>query len=82
MLVLRRDDSGRGGGAPILMQPEAERLVEDLKPIKLEEVGSMKWTQYHQTLEKLNMQAQLCVMHQADEFVVEVRCIVICMSRL
>jgi hypothetical protein len=67
-----RSEDGARGGAPILMQPEAERLVEDLRPIKFEEVGSMKWTKYHQTLEKLNMQAQLCVMNQSDEFVVEV----------
>jgi len=58
-------------GAPIMMQSEAVRLVEDLKPIKLEEVGTKQWTKYHQTLERLNMQAQLSVMHQSDEFVVE-----------
>jgi len=58
-------------GAPIMMQNEAERLVEDLKPIKLEEIGTKQWTKYHQTLERLNMQAQLSVMQQSDEFVVE-----------
>ena len=37
----------------------------------IEEVGTAAWTRQHQNLEKLNMQAQICVMNQADEFVVE-----------
>jgi len=60
-----------GKGAPIVLQPEADRLIEDLKPIKLEDVGTKAWTRYHQTLERLNMQAQLSVMHNSDEYVVE-----------
>jgi hypothetical protein len=57
--------------ASVLLQPEAERLVEELRLMTIEEVGTAAWTKQHQNLEKLNMQAQICVMNQADEFVVE-----------
>lgn len=30
-------------GAPIILQPEADRLVEGLKPVKLEDIGSKSW---------------------------------------
>lgn len=53
------------------MQPEADRLVEQLKVIKLEEIGGKAWMKQHQTIEKLNMQAQMCVMQNSDEFVIE-----------
>ena len=59
------------GKSSVLLQPEAERLVEELRLMTIEEVGTPAWTKQHQTLEKLNMQAQICVMNQADEFVVE-----------
>jgi hypothetical protein len=42
--------------APILLPPEAERLVESIRPIKLEDIGGKEWSQQHQNLEKLNMQ--------------------------
>jgi hypothetical protein len=57
--------------ASVLLQPEAVRLVEDLKLFALEEVGTSAWTKQHQNIEKLNMQAQVSVMNNADEFVVE-----------
>ena len=57
--------------ASVLLQPEAERLVEELKVFDIAEVGTSAWTRQHQNLEKLNMQAQICVMNQSDEFVVE-----------
>ena len=57
--------------ASVLMQPEAERMVEDIRLLTIEEIGTAAWTKQHQSLEKLNMQAQICVMNQADEFVVE-----------
>ena len=57
--------------ASVLLQPEAERMVEELRLMTIDEVGSSAWTKQHQNLEKLNMQAQICVMNQADEFVVE-----------
>lgn len=62
--------SGEAKG-PVLMQPEADRLVEQLKVIKLEEIGGKAWMKQHQTIEKLNMQAQMCVMQNSDEFVIE-----------
>ena len=55
----------------VLLQPEAERLVEEIKVYGIEDIGTAGWTRQHQNLEKLNMQAQVCVMNQADEFVVE-----------
>lgn len=57
--------------ASVLMQPEAERMVQELRLMPLEELGAAAWTKQHQTLEKLNMQAQISVMNQGDEFVVE-----------
>ena len=57
--------------ASVLLQPEAERMVEELRLMKLEDVGAPAWTKQHQALEKLNMQAQISVMNQGDEFVVE-----------
>ena len=42
--------------APILLPPEAERLVESIRPIKLEDIGGKEWSRQHQNLEKLNMQ--------------------------
>ena len=50
--------------APILLPPEAERLVEGIRPIKLEDIGGKEWSQQHQNLEKLNM--QVCFA-QSDE---------------
>ena len=57
--------------ASVLLQPEAERMVQDIRLIQLDAVGTASWTKQHQNLEKLNMQAQVCVMNQGDEFVVE-----------
>jgi hypothetical protein len=57
--------------ASVLMQPEAERMVQELRLMTLEDVGATAWTKQHQALEKLNMQAQISVMSQGDEFVVE-----------
>jgi hypothetical protein len=53
--------------ASVLMQPEAERMVQELRLMPLEEVGAAAWTKQHQALEKLNMQAQISVMNQGDE---------------
>ena len=45
--------------SPILLPAEVERLVENIQPIKLEDVGGKIWNRQHQTLEKLNMQVIL-----------------------
>eukprot|EP00290_Baffinella_frigidus_P019917 CAMPEP_0180210312 /NCGR_PEP_ID=MMETSP0987-20121128/12042_1 /TAXON_ID=697907 /ORGANISM="non described non described, Strain CCMP2293" /LENGTH=465 /DNA_ID=CAMNT_0022167189 /DNA_START=37 /DNA_END=1432 /DNA_ORIENTATION=+ len=63
--------SGNARDAPLLNAPEAERMVEEFKVWTIDDVGRKGWVKYHQELEKLNMQAQLSVMNQSDEFVVE-----------
>ncbi len=45
--------------APILLPSEAERLVESILPIKLEDIGTRNWSRQHQHLEKLNMQVSV-----------------------
>eukprot|EP00960_Hanusia_phi_P073438 768013-Hanusia_phi.AAC.9 len=73
----------------LMVQGEAERLVEEIRVFGIEEVGLKAWTKQHQVLEKLNMQAQISVMNQADEFVVEalidlekistlIHCLIVC----
>ena len=54
-----------------MLAPEAERIVEGLRVWKVDEVARKGWMRYHQELEKLNMQAQISVTSQSDEFVVE-----------
>lgn len=55
----------------VMLQPEAERLVENLIPFKVKDVGSKRWMAQHEDLERLNVQAQQSILTQTDEFVVE-----------
>jgi hypothetical protein len=57
------------GGSQVLLAPEAERMVEELKAIDIKEIGSSAWLDQHEALQKLNMQAHQSVLHKADEFV-------------
>lgn len=51
---------------------EAEAYAENLKLYDVKSVGSSKWLQQHEYLEKLNVQAHVNVTTDADEFVQEV----------
>ncbi|GAQ87507.1 hypothetical protein KFL_003580010 [Klebsormidium nitens] len=53
----------------LLTAPEAERLVDQLQPFDVDDVGSMAWLQQHDVLEKLNIQAHHNALAHADEFV-------------
>mmetsp|Transcript_24978 Transcript_24978/g.82320 ORF Transcript_24978/g.82320 Transcript_24978/m.82320 type:complete len:423 (-) Transcript_24978:1254-2522(-) len=72
-----------------MVQGEAERLVEEIRVFGIEEIGLKAWTKQHQVIEKLNMQAQISVMNQSDEYVVEalidhekistlIHCLIVC----
>jgi zinc finger MYND domain-containing protein 10 len=70
--------SGIGGGegltdpsAPVLLQPEAERLIENLRTFSLREVGSEKWIEQHEVIEKLNLQAHQSARANSEDFVLE-----------
>jgi zinc finger MYND domain-containing protein 10 len=70
-------DSTLGGmsvsdpSAPVLLQPEAERLVEGLTPMSLREVGTEKWMKQHEVIEKLNLQAHQSARANSEDFVLE-----------
>ena len=57
--------------APVLMQPEAERLIETLQPMSLREVGTEKWMKQHEVIEKLNLQAHQSARTNSEDFVLE-----------
>jgi hypothetical protein len=50
---------------------ETERLVQTLKKFNLTDIGGMKWTAQHETLEKLNIQAHKNINIQSEEYVSE-----------
>lgn len=49
--------AGRAGA--VLTAGEAERLVESLRPMGVEDVGSGPWMEQRGWIEKLNLQARL-----------------------
>lgn len=54
-----------------LLAPDAQRLVESLRPFPLAEIGSKAWLNQHTAVEKLNLQAQHSIVKQGDEYVIE-----------
>lgn len=58
-------------GNGILSIFEAEGYVNSLEPLDVKEVGSDKWMQQHDYLEKLNIQAHHNALSKHDEFVVD-----------
>ncbi|TMW59277.1 hypothetical protein Poli38472_004346 [Pythium oligandrum] len=60
------------GPAYLVMPPEAEQLIEQLKNMPLEAIGASKdWIAYHHIIEKLNLQAHQSAARKQDNFVVE-----------
>ena len=57
--------------SPVLDHTTTERFVEELKKFRIEEVGSSRWMEQHERLERLNQQAHQCAASNTDEYVVE-----------
>lgn len=55
----------------MLSAAEAERIIDQLAPLTIEEVGSQKWHTQHEWIERLNIQAHYNAQTHSDEFVVE-----------
>ncbi|MEW5307426.1 MAG: hypothetical protein WDW36_009824 [Sanguina aurantia] len=71
-LLLRGQLSSVNGVTQGLLNAhEAERLIDQLQPISIEEVGSSRWHTQHDAIEKLNLQAHCNAQSHSDEFVVE-----------
>ena len=56
---------------PVVSAYDAERLVESLTKFNIDEIGSKKWFEQHENLEKLNLQAHQHAMTNSDEYVLE-----------
>lgn len=56
---------------PVLYASEAEAYVQSLETFDLTDIGSSKWLQQHEYVEKLNMQALCNAFQNEDEFVKE-----------
>ncbi|GLI58538.1 hypothetical protein VaNZ11_000280 [Volvox africanus] len=71
--LLRRGQQPQGAGEAqtLLSAPEAERILEQLAPLTIEEVGGRKWHTQHEWIERLNLQAHYNAQAHSDEFVVE-----------
>ncbi|KAI8912721.1 hypothetical protein EDD86DRAFT_245594 [Gorgonomyces haynaldii] len=50
---------------------EAERLVQSLVKLDLEDVGSTKWMIQHEAIERLNIQAHRNVQNNSEEYITE-----------
>ncbi|ESN99688.1 hypothetical protein HELRODRAFT_176448 [Helobdella robusta] len=55
----------------VLLAPEAEAYVESLSIFDVTEIGSPRWLQQHEYVEKLNMQAMCNALQNEDEFIKE-----------
>lgn len=62
---------GTSGEFQVLLCAEAEGYVRSLTPFDIPDVGSVRWCQQHEYLEKLNMQAVISASKEEDEFVKE-----------
>ena len=60
---------GAGGG--FLGAHDAERLIESLRDFEVDDVGSARWTEQRENLERLNVQAHHNAVTHSDEFVKE-----------
>merc|ERR1712179_564716 len=54
-----------------LLPTEAEAYIEALDTFQLKDIGSQKWSQQHEYIEKINMQAVINAANQEDEFIKE-----------
>eukprot|EP00667_Euglena_gracilis_P026491 EG_transcript_31956 len=58
-------------GTDMISALECERLVQELVPLDVDEVGTAKWKAQREVLEKLNIQAHHNIHAKKDEFVYE-----------
>ncbi|KAG1671405.1 hypothetical protein FOA52_011902 [Chlamydomonas sp. UWO 241] len=63
--------AGQHATAAALSHMEAERLIEGLQTMRVEDVGSPKWAAMQSAVRELNMQAHINAQTNSDEFVVE-----------
>ena len=61
----------RGGRRRFLGAHDAERLIESLRDFEVDDVGSARWTEQRESLERLNVQAHHNAVTHSDEFVKE-----------
>ena len=61
----------RRAAASLLTAPDAERLVESLTSMPLEEIGTKAWLRQHKQLQQLNIQAHANAQRSSDPFVME-----------
>ncbi|KAK9815647.1 hypothetical protein WJX72_007380 [[Myrmecia] bisecta] len=57
--------------AVLVTAPMAEQMIERLTNFGVEEVGSSRWVEQHEWVEKLNLQAHHNAQTHSDEFVME-----------
>ncbi|GMH44294.1 hypothetical protein BSKO_12228 [Bryopsis sp. KO-2023] len=62
---------GRQAGQGLLSAVDAEWAVQRLREFPVEEVGSSKWMDQRELIDKLNIQAHFNAQTHSDEFVVE-----------
>ncbi|KAL8558833.1 hypothetical protein ACOMHN_031762 [Nucella lapillus] len=55
----------------VLLPGEAEAFVEHLEIFDVKDIGSSRWSQQHERIEKLNIQAVVSAQAQSDEFIKE-----------
>jgi hypothetical protein len=69
-LLARGFQSGaQGASESLLLAPEAERIVECLREHDIEQVGTSKWLEQQEWVQKLNVQSHHNATSHADEFV-------------
>ncbi|KAJ0401677.1 hypothetical protein ATCC90586_001483 [Pythium insidiosum] len=65
-------DAFEGAAAYLVMPPEAEQLIEELRVQELDAIGlDARWISHHHAIEKLNLQAHQSAQRKQDNFVVE-----------
>ncbi|KAJ0400019.1 hypothetical protein P43SY_004669 [Pythium insidiosum] len=65
-------DAFDGAAAYLVMPPEAEQLIEELRVQELDAIGlDARWISHHHAIEKLNLQAHQSAQRKQDNFVVE-----------
>uniref|UniRef100_A0A7S3QQL4 Uncharacterized protein n=1 Tax=Dunaliella tertiolecta TaxID=3047 RepID=A0A7S3QQL4_DUNTE len=63
--------NGGEGNQSLMHAPEAERIIDQLAPMTVQDVGTAKWNAQGQNIQRLNLQAHYNAQQHAEEFVVE-----------
>ena len=70
-LLVHKGDKDAPPSPDAINAIEADRIVENLQSFKFQRFGDRTWTNQHQELSKLNLQAHINAQQHRDEFVVE-----------